>query len=195
MRQAEVVAEQKIVAAGWDKMLRMKCLLLFPLFAVTVLAQIRSGQFQNRDAWVMETPELRVTIMQSGGHIAEIVLKEAGVNPMWIQKTPTIDADRFDEGRDAARYGGGSGARLMSGLLGHNICFPFWGNPSGAETKAGMTFHGETGVTRWTRSAAGDAGTLAIGADLPQSQTRFSRRVRVKGQVMQVESVAENLSA
>jgi len=173
----------------------MKRSLLLLLVTLPAFAQIRSGQFQNRDAWIMETPQLRVTIMQSGGHIAEIVLKESGVNPMWVQKTPTIDADHFNAERDAARYGGGSGAKLMSGLLGHNICFPFWGNPSEAETKAGMTFHGETGVTRWKRSGAAEAGALAIGAELPQSQTRFSRMLRVKGQVLTVESVAENQSS
>ena len=173
----------------------MRFPLLFQLAVLTASAQIRTGQFMNRDVWIMETPELRVTIMQSGGHIAEIVLKDGGVNPLWIQKRPTIDADRFEPARDAARYGGGSGARLMSGLLGHNVCFPFWGNPSDAEAKAGMTFHGETGITRWKQSAAPDSGSLAIGADLPQSQTRFSRTLRVKGQVLSVESVAENLSA
>lgn len=170
--------------------------LLFQLAVMAASAQIRTGSFMNRDAWIMETPQLRVTIMQSGGHIAEIVLKEAGgTNPLWIQKQPTMDADQFDPARDAARYGGGSAARLMSGLVGHNVCFPFWGNPSGAETKAGMTFHGETGVTRWKQSATQESGALAIGADLPQSQTRFSRTLRVKGQVLSVESVAENLSA
>src|SRR5437016_2176262 len=54
-------------------------LLALPLY----LAEVRTSRFQNRDSWVIETPTLRVSIMQSGGHIAEIVLKGAAeVNPL-----------------------------------------------------------------------------------------------------------------
>ncbi len=162
---------------------------------MSALAQVRDGKFQNRDAWVLDSPKLRVTMMQSGGHIAELVLKGPDeVNPLWIQTVPTMDADKYDATKDSERYGGGPAARLMSGLLGHNVCFPYWGNPSEAEARAGMTFHGETGITRWRRSTAG-ANELAAGAVLPQSMTRFSRKMQVKGQVLAVESVAENLSA
>ena len=52
--------------------------LLFQLAVLSVSAQIGTGQFMNRDAWIIETRQLRVTVMQSGGHIAEIVLKEEG---------------------------------------------------------------------------------------------------------------------
>jgi hypothetical protein len=45
----------------------------------------------------------------------------------------------------------------MAGLIGHNLCFPFWGNPSDTEYKAGMTFHGETGITRWNLTRASHA--------------------------------------
>lgn len=160
----------------------------------TLAAEIRVGRFHNRDAWVIESPQLRVSITQSGGHIAEIVLKDAGaVNPLWVQTRPTIDAEQYVKVKHEKFYGGGAGARLMSGLLGHNICFPYWGDPSPAEFAAGMTYHGETGVSRWKRSGGGE--TLAIAADLPESKTRFSRLVRSAGQIVYFESTAENLAA
>src|SRR5260370_537670 len=113
-------------------------------------AEVKTGRFHDRDSWVVETPALRVSILQSGGHVAEIFLKGgAEVSPLWVQKRPTIDADKYNPSEHEKFYGGGAGARLMAGLIGHNVCFPFWGNPSDAEYKAGMTFHGETGVTRW----------------------------------------------
>ncbi|MGH9722928.1 MAG: hypothetical protein ACRD8O_22180 [Bryobacteraceae bacterium] len=174
---------------------RMIRVAVLALFAVLCCAQVRSGKFHNRDAWMLETPAMRVTVMQVGGHIAEIVLKGGGaVNPLWVQKRPTIDASDYDPARHEKFYGGGSGARLMSGLLGHNVCFPFWGNPSPSEAKAGMTFHGETGVVRWKQVAA-DEGALTIAADLPESRTRLVRALRVSGQVVYFQSTGENLSA
>jgi len=122
------------------------------------------------------------------------VLKGAAeVNPLWVQKRPTIDADQYDPAKHEKLYGGGPGARLMAGLVGHNLCFPFWGDPSEAEYKAGMTYHGETGVVRWKRMA-GSADTLLVSADLPESNTRFTRSLHVAGQIVYFEESGENLS-
>lgn len=152
-------------------------------------------RFQNREAWRVEGSRLRVTVMQSGGHIGEIVLKEGGgLNPLWIPAAPTIEPDRYDPARHAKTYGGGPVSRLMSGLLGHNLCFPFWGNPSEAEFKAGMTFHGEAGIVRW-RQTGGGADWVAMAADLPESRTRVSRTVRVVGEVAYFEERGENPTA
>jgi hypothetical protein len=169
---------------------------LFPVLLLAALCVRAAGpsRFQNRDAWTLDTPRLRVTIMQSGGHVAEIVLKDGGaVNPLWIQRRPTIDPDTYVPARDEKLYGSGSGARLMSGLMGHNLCFPFWGDPSPAEAAAGMTFHGETGVVRWRQVAADDR-SLTIAADLPESRTRFTRTLRVRGQIAYFEETGENQS-
>lgn len=165
------------------------------LLCALALAEVKPGRFQNRDAWVMDTPRLRLSILQSGGHIVEMALKEGeAVNPLWVQQRPTIDAEQYDAARHEKLYGGGSGARLMSGLGGHNVCFPFWGNPSETEAKAGMTFHGETGVTRW-KLIAFTADSMTLSAELPESLTRFTRIVKVAGQVAVFESTGENRSA
>ncbi|MBI3694774.1 MAG: hypothetical protein HY238_08045 [Acidobacteria bacterium] len=172
----------------------MNRLLLFLLPALCA-AQVKPGRFQGRDAWTLDTPRLRITILQSGGHVGEITLRDPdAVNPLWIQKRPTIDTDQYDPAKHETFYGGGAGARLMSGLVGHNVCFPFWGNPSPAEGRAGMTFHGETGIVRWKQLAAG-ADSLTVSADLPESRTRFTRTLRVSGQVAYFQETAENLSA
>ena len=54
---------------------------------------------------------------------------------------------------------------LISRLLGHNLCFPFWGSPSAAEEAAGMTAHGETNIFRW-ESLAEEAHALNLGVTL-----------------------------
>jgi len=101
------------------------------LFLSLVRGETSPARFADRDAWLVSNAKLRVTILQSGGHIGEITLSGPdGVNPLWMQSKPTIDPDKYDPKKHASVYGGGAVARLMSGLMGHNVCFPFWGNPS-----------------------------------------------------------------
>jgi hypothetical protein len=172
-----------------------RLLVLSVLFPVMCPSQVSSVRFLNRDAWAVQGPKLRVTILKSGGHVGEITLREQGaVNPLWIQSRPTIEPDQFDPARHGKIYGGGVEARLLSGLVGHNLCFPFWGNPSATEGRAGMTYHGEAGITRWKQDNAGDD-TLTVSAEFPESRTRFVRTVRVRGQIAYFDETAENLSA
>ena len=90
------------------------CLLAWPLCH----AEVRTGRFQNRDSWVVDTPALRVSIMQSGGHVAEIVLKGGGeVNPLWVQNRPTLDAEQYDPGKHEKVYGGKGQDARVAGLF------------------------------------------------------------------------------
>jgi hypothetical protein len=168
---------------------------LIALGSTGIRAEVQTSKFQNRDAWVLAGRSVRVTVMQSGGHIGEIALTRAGaVNPLWIPKQPTIDADQYDRAKHQKLYGGGPAARLLASLLGHNVCFPFWGDPSPTEEAAGMTFHGETGIVRWNQTAGG-GDFLTVTAHLPESGTSMTRTYRVKGQVVEVEATARNEKA
>lgn len=165
------------------------------ILGALLLSAASVTQFTGRSAWTVETPNLRVTILKGGGHVAEIALRSAGaINPLWVQTRATIDPSRFEQARDARIYGGGSGAKLMSGLAGHSLCFPYWGNPSPAEERAGMTFHGETGVVDWSLTGSG-ADWLEISAELPESHTRFTRRVTIRGTVAWFDETAMNETA
>lgn len=153
------------------------------------------SMFGGRPAWTIDTGQLRVTVLACGGHVAEIVLKHAGaVNPLWIQGRPTIDSDQFDPVVHGAIYGTDSEARLISGLAGHSLCFPFWGAPSASEHEAGMTFHGETNIVRWEKLSSAPA-SLTIAANLPNSSIRFERTLRCDGPTVYFDEAAENLSA
>jgi len=158
-------------------------------------AEVRAGRYKGRSAWVIDRPHMRVTILEGGGHVAEIVLKDAGgLNPLWTPSRPTIEPDQYVPSKHEEFYGGGPGARLSSGQMGHNLCFPYWGNPSEAEYKAGMSYHGEAGITRWKRLEDVN-GALTVTAAFPESCTRFTRTVRLGGQVVWFDEVAENESA
>jgi hypothetical protein len=159
------------------------------LFAATVT------QFTGRSAWTIDAPHLRVTVLQGGGHVAEIALKTPGaVNPLWVQSKPTMDPVNFVAARDAQRYGGDAAAKLRSGLAGHSLCFPYWGNPSPSEERAGMTFHGETGIVDWRLVSSGNE-QLELTAELPESRTRFVRRLTVHGTVVWFDETATNEAA
>lgn len=166
--------------------MKSRCFFLALALGGSGLCQVTTSRFQNRDAWTLEGPQLRVTMLQSGGHIGEIVLKGAdAINPLWL-RLGTVEPDQYDPAKQR-------GGKFMSGLLGHNVCFPYWGDPSPAERAAGMQLHGETGVLRWRMvSSGGD--WLTASAELPESGTRFTRTVRLSGQIVGFEETAENLS-
>jgi len=151
--------------------------------------------FLGRPAWRIETAELRVTILECGGHVAEILHKPSGaVNPLWIQNVPTIDADQFDFEVHGPLYGFDGEAKLISGLAGHNLCFPFWGAPSKTEQAAGMTAHGESNIVRWTEVDR-SAHSLHLAAHLPEASIHFERVLTCEGGAIYFEEMARNLSA
>ena len=84
----------------------------------------------------VETSDLKVTVLQEGGHIAEIFDKAAGVSPLWTPPWPTIEPSQYDRSH-TAMYGDGVDARLLAGIMGHNLCLDIFGPPSDAEAKAG----------------------------------------------------------
>jgi hypothetical protein len=182
-------------------MRRFTCLSLLCALTLNAWAQVRSARLQNREVWQIESPQLNVTITQVGGHVAELVLKgKNAMNPLWVQSRPTIEPTEFVREKHEKLYGGGPASRLLSGLIGHNLCFPYWGDPSESEYQAGMTFHGETGIVRWQRIGERNEGStqqLSIAADLPESRTRFTRTISLTAgePVVYFENRAQNLSS
>lgn len=152
--------------------------------------------FQGRRAAQIDNGLVRVTALAGGGHIAEICLLENGVSPLWIPPWPTIEPAGFDPRVHGAVYGDNIEARLLASITGHNLCFDFFGEPSEEEAAAGLGVHGEAPVVEWELRAE-DAQTLHAAADLPLSQMRFERRLRLapESTVVIVTETAENLSA
>ena len=104
-----------------------------------------TARYRGRRAASIENADLRVTVLQEGGHIAEIFDKAAGVNPLWTPPWPTIEPSEYGPAH-ADTYGSGSDARLLAGIMGHNLCLDIFGPPTDEEAKAGLTAHGEGSV-------------------------------------------------
>lgn len=153
-------------------------------------------QFENRDAWKLENDRLRVSILHGGGHIAEIVLKTASgdsVNPLWVPPWPSIDPWTFDVDKHGSIYGTNSESALLSGIMGHNLCFDFWGAPSETEFQAGISYHGEVSILKAEKVVQTES-YLTHRLNLTQSATAITRSMTlVPGQpVLYVEETAES---
>jgi hypothetical protein len=148
--------------------------------------------FHNRRAHSIENAKIRVTVLEEGGHIAEILDKPSGVNPLWIPPWPSIEPSRYDRAKNP-EYGANSESKLLAGIMGHNLCLDIFGVPSDEEAAAGLSVHGEASVARYSIEEAG--GMLRMRAQFPVAQFGFERQIRLLGGSVEVRETLENLSA
>ena len=165
-------------------------------FLIGVAAAAAWGQtattFHNRKAWRLENDQLRVTVLPGGGHVAELTLKGGReVNPLWVPPWPSLEPGVYQRDKHGSAYGTDSEAATLASIMGHNLCFDYWGAPSPAEFQAGLTYHGEVSTLTWKRVSGGSA-DLTYHADLPQARTSMTRTLRLRGPVVYFEETAEN---
>jgi len=134
---------------------------------------------------------VRVTVLHEGGHIAEILDKRSGANPLWTPPWESIEPSTYDLGKHP-EYGADAESRLLSGIMGHNLCMDIFGQPSPEEAAAGLTVHGEASVAAYEVTAAN--GELTQRARLPQAQLRLERRIALDGRVLRIAETVENES-
>ncbi|HXJ40408.1 MAG TPA: hypothetical protein VNH18_14095 [Bryobacteraceae bacterium] len=148
--------------------------------------------FHNRRAVQLENDQVRVTVTTEGGHIAEILEKSTGVNPLWRPPWPSIECSAWSAGK-YPEYGNDSESKLLAGLMGHNLCLDMFGAPSEAEAAAGMVAHAEAGVVPYAFESTGNG--LTARCVLPASQLAFARTLRLDGRRVLISETVENLCA
>ena len=146
---------------------------------------------RGRRAARIENDALRVTVLQEGGHIAEILDKATGVNPLWTPSWPSIEPSTYDYAKHP-EYGGGVDASLLAGIMGHNLCLDIFGGPSDAEAAAGLPVHGEASQVRYELEQSGR--TLVQRARLPLTNLRVERTIRLTDRAVRVKESVENPS-
>ena len=153
-------------------------------------------QFRNRRALQVENDQLRATATIEGGHIAEVLHKSSGVNPLWTPPWPSIEPSTYSHA-EYPEYGPGSDAQLLSGILGHNLCLDTFGGPSPEEAAAGMAIHGEGSVALYEPSKVSNPTELTLAASLRLAQLHFTRRIKVSpgSPVVLLSETVENVSA
>ena len=151
-----------------------------------------SHTFRGRRAAVIENRHLRLTVLEGGGHIAEIADKETDVSPLWIPSWPSIEPASYDPDGDEV-YGGGADAQLLAAIMGHNLCLDIFGGPSDEEAAAGFGAHGEASVVAYEISAA--SGHLTMQAPLPEARLHVERHIELHDRTVHVREAVENLAA
>jgi hypothetical protein len=147
--------------------------------------------YRERRATMIENDDLRVTVLHEGGHIAEVFDKATGINPLWTPPWPSIEPSLFDAQRPQA-YGDGTDAKLLAGIMGHNLCLDMFGGPSTEEAAAGLTAHGEGSVASYELTMT-DVG-LKARASLPHAALHVDRVIELVGSSVRVGETIRSFS-
>jgi hypothetical protein len=147
-------------------------------------------RYRGRRAVSIENKRFRVTVLQEGGHIAEMLDKETGVNPLWTPIWPSIEPSAYDRATHPM-YGGGVDAQLLAGIMGHNLCLDIFGAPSAEEAAAGMPVHGEASVARFRFQVA--TRNLVMQTNLPLANLRFERKITLEEPGIRIQESVINL--
>ena len=148
--------------------------------------------YAGRRAAAIENQHLRVTVLEEGGHIAEILDKETGINPLWTPPWRSIEHAAYGPAVHA-EYGAGSDGSLLAGIMGHNLCLDIFGGPSSEEAAAGFPVHGEGAVAHYEIDVAGEK--LTQRAHLPIAQIEFAREAELCGRTVRIRETVQSLAA
>lgn len=155
--------------------------------AIRGIPYCRRSEWRGRRAWILGNDLIQATVLTGGGHIAEFRFHEstghASVNPLWEPPWETMEPSRYREARDAKVYGPAAIGRYLAGMAGHSVCVDYFGLPSEAEIRQGLTIHGEAAVRRWSLVEAKvrpREARLRLRVDLPLAGLEFIRELRVR---------------
>jgi hypothetical protein len=150
--------------------------------------------YRSRRAWTIENAHLRLTVLAEGGHVAEVLGKDSGVNPLWTPPWPSIEPSTYDPQKHP-EYGGNAESKLLAGIMGHNLCLDIFGGPSEEEAAAGLPVHGEASVASYAIEEAD--GALTLRATFTEARLAFERRIRLLPDkpVADFTETLENLTA
>ena len=151
-----------------------------------------SHDYRGRRAAIVENDDVRLTVLEEGGHIAELFDKRSGINPLWTPPWTSIEPSTYVRATHT-EYGSGSDAKLLAGIMGHNVCVDIFGGPSDEEAAAGLTPHGDAPVARYELDATGRA--MSMRALLPLAALRIERRIELHGRAVRVSEIVENMTA
>ena len=124
-------------------------------------------RYHGRRAARIENAHVRVTVLQEGGHIAEILDKASGVNPLWTPPWPTIEPSALRRRPRRRRTATAPMHACSPGIMGHNLCLDIFGPPSDEEARRGSH--------RAWRGARSRRYELGVGDGALIAQARISR--------------------
>ncbi len=148
--------------------------------------------YRGRRAFQIANAQVEVTVLMEGGHIASILHKASGINPLWSPPWPSMEPSAFDPVKTTG-YGKDAESRLLAGIMGHNLCLDLFGGPSPEEEAAGVTVHGEGSIAPY--AITGSGGALHMHGELRQPGLLLDRGIELRGDVVVVRETVENLTS
>jgi hypothetical protein len=111
---------------------------------------------------------------------------------LWTPPWPSIEPSRYRPDLHP-EYGSNNEAKLLSGIMGHNLCLDIFGGPSDEEAAAGLGVHGEASVDPYEIEQTADS--LRMAACFPLAQIRCERHVRLREAELEIRESVESLAA
>jgi hypothetical protein len=132
------------------------------LILLTFSAAYAQTMVNGRPALVLETKSAKMVLELGGGSVSDFHLPDNPMNPLtWTSK----------------------GDPSVPRLMGHFLCLDRWGQPSEAEQRNGMPFHGEASRVTWRvinqPTRQGDKQVADMSASLPLAGLDVARRIRL----------------
>ena len=198
------VANRKERSGQFVRSLNVRAFLLLGLAAALFgqSASFHEDKLHGRRAFVLENGRMRLSTLPGGGFIGEVCFlsddPKKSVNPMRVPHYQTIDPFTYDVAKDGDLYGTGIQRRLMSGYMGHFLCFPQFAASSQAEFRQDYGQHGEALAVVWKIEkvdSRNEGVTLRYAADLTKTNYRVERSITLPADetVAYVEESVENL--
>ena len=147
----------------------------------------RPTLWRGRKGYLLTNGSVQLVTLTGGGHIAEFRFADAApfshLNPLWVPPWKTMEPFNYREKVHSRTYGSLLEGKLLSGIAGHNICLDYFGPPTQAETRQGLSQHGEAPMSKWrkTECRTGRRKTsLTLSTRLPAAGLSFSRKLQLE---------------
>lgn len=149
--------------------------------------KVTQGLWRTRPAFHVESSTLNLVIMETGCHLASLILPgdSQDTNPLWQPQWPSGDPSTaaalgtWGTGKHAVE------APLLASICGSNLCTDRFGAPYPDD--APRPLHGEGGVVPWSLVSSSDT-TCTFKTELAISGWSVLRSFTVSGQCLTVTS-------
>ncbi len=143
--------------------------------------------WHGRKAYVLKNDTVQLVTLTGGGHIAEFRFVGGSpfsqLSPLWVPPWKSMEPYEYREKTHSRLYGSLLEGKLLSGIAGHNICLDYFGPPTQAETRLGLSQHGEAPMSKWQKTALRtdrQKTSLTLSTRLPAAGLTFTRNLRLQ---------------
>ena len=123
--------------------------------------------------------------------MAEIFHKKLGINPLWTPPWKSAEPSTYNADLDTD-YGRDAESKLLTGIMGHNLCLDMFGPPSPEEMEAGLTTHGESSVVRYEIERHDNGFKMAVA--FPLAGLSLQRTLTLNGEFVEFQETVFNLT-